>query len=89
MTAAESAPYLLFLAVVLALTVPAGRYLERVFSGRAGLLERLLGPLERGVYRLMGVDPKAEMGWQEQAWAFTLTGLAGAAKVWHEVMEVM
>ena len=79
MTAAESAPYLLFLAVVLALTVPAGRYLERVFSGRAGLLERLLGPLERGVYRLMGVDPKAEMGWQEQAWAFTLTGLAGAA----------
>jgi len=75
----DLAQYALFLVLVLLATVPAGRYMERVFSGDAGLLERALGPLERRIYRIMGVDPKAEMGWKEQAWAFTLTGLAGAA----------
>jgi len=75
----DFAQYALFLILVLLATGPTGRYMERVFTGNAGFLERALGPLERWIYRLMGVDPKAEMGWQDQAWAFTLTGLAGAA----------
>ena len=74
----DFAQYALFLGLVLLATVPLGRYLERVFSGHAGVLERALGPLERAIYRLLGVDPRAPMGWREQAWAFTLTGLAGA-----------
>ncbi len=73
------AQYALFLLLVLLATVPAGRWMERVFNGDAGFLERALGPLERGVYRIMGVDPKADMDWKAQAWAFTLAGLAGTA----------
>jgi K+-transporting ATPase ATPase A chain len=78
MTSGDLGQYLLFLALVLALAVPAGRYLERVFAGEPVLLERLLGPLERWIYRIMGVAPRAPMDWVEQAWAFALTGLAGA-----------
>src|SRR5664279_1557982 len=70
--------YLLFLILMLGLAAPAGRYMERVFSGQALLLERVLGPLESRIYRLMGVDPKADMDWKAQAWAFTLAGLVGA-----------
>jgi len=79
MTPADLAQYLLFLALTLALAVPAGHYLARVFTGGPLLLERVLGPLERALYRLMGVDPEADMDGREQAWAFTLTGLAGSA----------
>ena len=79
MTPIDLAQYLLFLLLVLALTVPAGRYLAHVFAGEPSLLTRFLGPLERRLYRLMGVDPQAPMTWVEQAWAFTLTGLVGSA----------
>lgn len=72
--------YVLFLLLVGGLTVPAGRYLERVFEGgHTVFLESLLGPLERWIYRLMGVAPTADMDWKAQAWAFTMVGLVGAA----------
>ena len=71
----ELAQYTLFLTLVLLATVPIGRYLDRVFSGRSGFLD----PLEGLIYRLMGVDPRAGMDWKEQAWAFTLTSCVGAA----------
>jgi K+-transporting ATPase ATPase A chain len=79
MASRDLAQYALFLILVALATAPIGRYLERIFTGDAGLLERALGPLERRIYRLMGVDPGAGMGWKEQAWAFTLAGLAGTA----------
>jgi K+-transporting ATPase ATPase A chain len=79
MSPSDLVQYALFLLLVGGLTVPAGWYLERVFSGPVPVLERVLGPLERGLYRLMGVDPRAEMDWKAQAWAFTLIGLVGAA----------
>ena len=75
----EAAQYALFLILVFGLTVPTGRYLEQVFSGESVFLGRLVAPLERGLYRLMGIDPQADMDWKAQAWAFTLIGLVGAA----------
>jgi K+-transporting ATPase ATPase A chain len=74
---ADVAQYALFLLVVTLATVPAGAYLDRVFSGRPLLLGRALRPLERGLYRVMGVDPAADLGWREGAWAFTATGSMG------------
>jgi K+-transporting ATPase ATPase A chain len=74
----DLAQYALFLLLALLATVPAGRTIDRVCNGHAGWLERALGPLERLGYRLMGVDPRADMDWRGYAWAFTLTGLAGA-----------
>jgi len=79
MVLSDIAQYALFLLLVFGLTVPSGRYLERVFSGEAVWGDWWLGPLERSLYRLMGVDPKADMDWKAQAWAFTLSALVGAA----------
>jgi K+-transporting ATPase ATPase A chain len=78
MTPRDLAQYGLFLLLTLALSVPAGAYLERVVQGRAAL-GRILGPLERGLLRAMGVDPRVSMDWKAQVWAFTATGLAGSA----------
>jgi potassium-transporting ATPase potassium-binding subunit len=58
-----------FAAVVLALTRPLGVFLHRVYEGERQPLPRLLGPLERGLYRLCGVDPRRQQTWLEYAFA--------------------
>jgi K+-transporting ATPase ATPase A chain len=54
-----------YVAVLVALAIPLGSYCARVLSGEATLLQRLLGPLERGFYRAAGVRPDAEMHWRD------------------------
>jgi K+-transporting ATPase ATPase A chain len=87
MSPSDLAQYALFLLLVGGLMVPAGRYLEWVFAGgHGGFLEVALGPLERWLYRLMGVDPKTDMDWKAWAWAFTLVGFVGAAALFALLM---
>ena len=57
----------LFLLAVLAVTRPLGLYMTRVFERRRTWLDPVLGPLERLVYRLTGVDASHEMRWSEYA----------------------
>lgn len=60
---------LLYFVVLLALVKPLGAFMARVLDGKPVLLERLLGPLERGLYRLAGIDPRQEMSWRVYALA--------------------
>ena len=80
--ARESIPALLqyasFLLAVTLLVKPVGRYMARVFSGEKTLLDPLLCPVERLIYRLTGVKPQSEMGWQEYAGAFVVFGVVGS-----------
>jgi len=62
----------LFLLIVLALTKPLGVFLARVFGGERTLLDPLMRPLERLLYRLTGVDEHEEMRWTEYAAAMLL-----------------
>jgi len=64
-----------YLASLVALGLPVGHYMARVYTGEARLAQRLLTPVERGFYRLLGIDPGREMGWRE----YTLTVLAISA----------
>jgi potassium-transporting ATPase potassium-binding subunit len=57
----------LFLGVLLACMKPLGLYMARVYTGTAPWLERILGPIERGTYRLCGVDRTSEMTWRQYA----------------------
>ena len=68
-----------FLLLVLALSVPLGLYMARVYEGRAGSMQRLLGPLERSLYRWTGVRSDEEMNWTRYAIAvlsFSAWGIA-------------
>jgi K+-transporting ATPase ATPase A chain len=67
----------LFFLVVLALTKPLGAYMHRVFEGERQPLPRVLGPLERLLYRLSGVDPKREQGWKGYAAAILVFSALG------------
>ena len=56
---------LLFIAVILLLAKPMGSYLTSVFERRRTILDPVLAPCERLLYRLTGVDPDKEMRWTE------------------------
>jgi K+-transporting ATPase ATPase A chain len=68
---------LLFFALVLALTKPLGGYLFRVFEGEHPPLPRVLGPVERLLLRLCGVDPKHEQTWGQYTLALLTFSLFG------------
>jgi K+-transporting ATPase ATPase A chain len=58
---------LLYMFVLIGVSVVLGNYMARVYAGQTVLLSRLLGPIERGLYRVLRVDPRREMDWK--AWA--------------------
>lgn len=57
-------PYIGYLVVLVALAVPLGTYMAHVMDGEKCLLSPVLGPVERGVYRLLRIDPAEQMGWR-------------------------
>jgi len=67
----------LFCAIVIALTRPFGGYMTRVFAGERTFLTPVLRPLERGIYRLCGVDETVEQHWLTYAVAMLLFSLIG------------
>jgi K+-transporting ATPase ATPase A chain len=66
-----------FLLLVLLCVKPLGLYMANVFDGRAGWPLRAGAPLERWIYRLCGVDPTHEMGWQSYAAGLLLFNALG------------
>ncbi len=66
-----------FCAVIVALTRPLGGYLLRVAEGGRTLLSPVLGPVERGLYRLAGIDPAQEQSWMTYAVAMLVFKAAG------------
>src|SRR5262245_41281281 len=72
----------LYLVVLLALAKPLGGFMARVYTGQPHGLERVLGPLERLMYRLCGVRPEAEMSWQTYTIAMLLFNLVGFLAVY-------
>jgi len=69
----------IFIAGLVAITPPLGRFMLRVFGGEPHSLSRLFGPVERWIYRLSGVDPTQEMSWTAYAIAMLLFNIAGGA----------
>jgi K+-transporting ATPase ATPase A chain len=58
---------LLFVAMVLMLAKPVGLWLFALYEGRRTPVHCLLGSVERGFYRLSGIDPTEEQGWRRYA----------------------
>ena len=56
-----------FLAILLALTKPMGMWIFAIYEGRKTPLHAVLGPVERGFYKLSGIDPEAEQSWRRYA----------------------
>jgi len=67
----------IFSALVTAISVPLGIYMARVFDGERTMLDPLMRPLERTIYRLCGIHPEAEETWVEYAVSMLLFSMIG------------
>lgn len=52
-------------AATVGLAIPLGRYIAKVYGGEHSLLDPVMGPVERFIFRIAGIDARREMGWQE------------------------
>jgi potassium-transporting ATPase potassium-binding subunit len=68
----------LFVGLLFLVTKPVGLYLVRVLeSDGKTWLDRPVRPVERLIYRTLGVDPKEEQNWRQYAQSLIVFSLAG------------
>ena len=67
----------IYFVVLTALVVPLGRYMARIFEGERTFLTPVLGPVERGLYRIAGIDETREQHWTTYTVAMLLFNAAG------------
>jgi potassium-transporting ATPase potassium-binding subunit len=68
----------LYVVLLLLITKPVGLHLWRVFDGQRTFLSPVIGPVERIVYRVTGVDPEVEQGWKGYTFAMLMFSVVGA-----------
>lgn len=76
----HSYDYALLLAFFALVLLPApwlGRFYYKVMEGQRTWLSPLLGPVERGCYRLAGVNADSEQNWKQYTLALLAFNLAG------------
>ena len=55
---------LLYITLLALLAWPLGMYMGKVMDNEPLWLQKILAPCERGIYRIMGVNPSEKMGWK-------------------------
>ena len=68
-----------FFALVLLPAPLLGRFYYKVMEGERTFLSPVLAPVERLVYRICGIDPRAEQDWKTYTLAMLAFNLAGLA----------
>lgn len=67
----------LYLLILLLLVKPLGAYMSHVLQGERTFLTPVVGPVERLVYRMLGIRTDEEMDWKQYAVALLLFTLVG------------
>ncbi|SDA71822.1 potassium-transporting ATPase subunit KdpA [Mesorhizobium qingshengii] len=67
---------LVYCGIVVLLVKPLGGYMYRVFNGDRTFLSPILGPLERGLYRISGTSEREEQHWTTYAAGIMFFSLA-------------
>ena len=67
--------YVLYVGILVAVSVPLGIYMSKVMDGETNIVTRILGPVERGIYKLLHIDPEENMGWKKYLDAYQIAAL--------------
>src|ERR1700687_1154723 len=71
-----------YLAVLGVLAWPLGLWMARIATAGSSPAGRAIGSVERGLYRLAGVDESQSMGWKHYAIGLMLFNLIGVLVVY-------
>ena len=71
-----------YLAVLILLAKPLGAFMARVYQREKTFLDPVLGPLERFIYRVSGINKDEEYDWKENVIAMLLFNFVGILVVY-------
>ena len=71
-----------YMVVLIALARPLGAFMARVYQGERTLLDPVMRPVEKFIYRLSGVKADEEMNWKVYAIAMLLFNVLGLLVVY-------
>jgi K+-transporting ATPase ATPase A chain len=71
-----------YLTVLILLAKPLGTFMARVFQREKTFLDPVLGPLERFIYRVSGINKDEEYDWKENVVAMLLFNFVGLLVVY-------
>lgn len=66
---------ILIYGIVVALAIPLGRYIGKVFNAESTFLDKIFNPLDKLFFKLSGIDEKKEMTWKEHLLALLTINL--------------
>jgi K+-transporting ATPase ATPase A chain len=73
---------ILYVAALLLMAKPLGAYMAKVYQGERIFLDHVVGPVERFLYRISGIDPRTEMTWRIYAFAMLSFNIIGLVVVY-------
>lgn len=68
---------IMMFALAVALAIPLGRYIGKIFSNEKTWMDRIFDPIDQLFYKLSGINPEREMTWKQH-----LTALLTINLVW-------
>jgi K+-transporting ATPase ATPase A chain len=71
-----------YLAALIAVSIPLGFYMADVYSGTASRMAKILGPIERLLYKACSANPDEEFDWKQNAFAMLIFNVIGVAVVY-------
>ncbi len=71
--------YVLYVAILVALAIPLGKYIGKVMNGEKTFLSKVLVPVENFTYKVLHVNKNEDMGWKKYAVCCVLFSAFGFA----------
>jgi len=71
-----------YIFVLICLSVPLGGYIYKVMAGQRVFLTSVLGPVEKVIYRIMGIKGNEEMGAKKYVFSVLLFSASGFIFLW-------
>jgi K+-transporting ATPase ATPase A chain len=71
-----------FIVLLVGLSIPLGIYMYKVMTGQKVFLTRVLAPVEKGIYRLMGVEKDEQMSAKKYALSVLVFSAIGFVFLW-------
>lgn len=57
--------YLFYFTVLVLLAIPLGKYISKAMNGEKVFLTKILAPCEKGIYKVLHIDPEEDMSWKK------------------------
>jgi len=67
----------IFIIILILIAKPFGIYIKKVLCCEKTFLDKLLIPIEKGIYKICGIDPEKEQSWKEYLISLLLFSLFG------------